>query len=152
MPPELTGVLAALAVEGNPGEFAVVESLLGGSFSGLGKIRRNPVARIDAAGLAGQGVRDWLCGLPLGQDSKVQVAWIADRLGARMSFGTFASNVSDAQVGLREPPGSGAAVHGGSNPQARDPHRDREPRVGAPAGARRVGADAAYQRLKRAGG
>ena len=95
MPPELTGVLAALAVEGSPGEFAAVESLLGGSFSGLGEIRRNPVARLDAAGLAGREVRDWLCGLPLGQDSEVQVAWIADRLGARMGFAAFASNVSD---------------------------------------------------------
>jgi hypothetical protein len=91
----LTGALAALAVEGSHGEFAAVESLLGGSFSGLGEIRRNPVARIDAAGLVGQEVRDWLCRLPLGQDSEVQVAWIADRLGARMSFAMFASNVSD---------------------------------------------------------
>jgi hypothetical protein len=95
VPPRLTGALAALAVEGGPGEFAAVESLLGGSFSGLGEIRRNPVARLDAAGLAGREVRDWLCGLPLGQDSEVQVAWIADRLGARMSFAAFASNVSD---------------------------------------------------------
>jgi len=95
VPPGLTGVLAALAVQGSPGEFAAVESLLGGSLSGLGEIRRDPVARIDAAGLAGQEVRDWLCGLPLGQDSEVQVVWIADRFGARMSFAAFASNVSD---------------------------------------------------------
>jgi hypothetical protein len=64
VPPRLTGALAALAVEGGPGEFAAVESLLGGSFSGLGEIRRNPVARIDAAG---QEVRDWLCGFRSGR-------------------------------------------------------------------------------------
>jgi putative transposase len=40
-----------------------------------------------------------------------------------------------AQVGLREPPASRAAVHGRRDPHARDPHRDGEPRVGAAAGA-----------------
>jgi hypothetical protein len=95
VPPGLTSMLAALAVQGSPGEFAAVENLLGGSFSGLGEIRRNSVARIDTAGLAGQEIRDWLCGLPLGQDDEVQAAWIADRFGARMSFAVFASNVCD---------------------------------------------------------
>ena len=95
MPPGLTGVLASLAVEGSSGEFAAVESLLGGSLSGLAEIRRNPVARIDAADLTRQEVRDRLSGLPLGQDDELHVAWIADRLGARMSFAAFAANVTD---------------------------------------------------------
>jgi hypothetical protein len=95
MPPKLSAVLAALAVEASPGEFAVVESLLGGSFSGLAGIRRDPVARMDAAGLGSQEIRDWLSGLPVGQDAELRAAWIADRLGARMSFETFASNVGD---------------------------------------------------------
>jgi hypothetical protein len=84
-----------LRSRGVPASSLAVQSLLGGSLSGLGEIRRSPVARIDAGGLAGQEVRDWLCRLPLGQDSEVQVAWIAGRLGARMSLVTFASNLSD---------------------------------------------------------
>jgi hypothetical protein len=34
VPPELTAVLAALAVQASPGDFAAAERLLGGSFSG----------------------------------------------------------------------------------------------------------------------
>jgi hypothetical protein len=95
MPPKLSTVLAALAVEASPGEFAAVESLLGGSFSELAEIRRNPVAKIDAVDLTGQDVRDWLSGLPIGQHAELHVAWIADRLGARMSFEMFVANVDD---------------------------------------------------------
>jgi hypothetical protein len=95
MPPKLGAVLAALAIEASPGEFAAVESLLGGSFSGLAEIRRNPVAKIDAVDLTSQEVRDWLSGLPIGEHDELHVAWIADRLGARMSFETFAANVDD---------------------------------------------------------
>jgi hypothetical protein len=95
MPPKLGAVLAALAIEASPGEFAAVESLLGGSFSGLAEIRRNPVAKIDAVDLTSQEVRDWLSGLPIGEHAELHVAWIADRLGARMSFETFAANVDD---------------------------------------------------------
>ena|ERR1700730_1995162 len=95
MPPKLGAVLAALAIEASPGEFAAVESLLGGSFSGLAEIRRNPVAKIDAVDLTSQEVRDWLSGLPIEEHAELHVAWIADRLGARMSFETFAANVDD---------------------------------------------------------
>lgn len=95
MPPKLTAVLAALAVEASPGEFAAVESLLGGSLSGLAEIRRDPVAKINAADLTYQEVRDWLSELPIGQHAELHVAWIADRLGARMSFETFSANVDD---------------------------------------------------------
>jgi hypothetical protein len=95
MPPKLGAVLAALAIEASPGEFAAVESLLGGSFSGLAEIRRNPVAKIDAVDLTSQEVRDWLSGLPIGEHAELHVAWIADRLGARMSYETFAANVDD---------------------------------------------------------
>lgn len=95
MPPKLGAVLAALAIEASPGEFAAVESLLGGSFSGLAEIRRNPVAKIDAVDLTSQEVKDWLSGLPIGENAELHVAWIADRLGARMSFETFAANIDD---------------------------------------------------------
>jgi hypothetical protein len=95
MPPKLSAVLAALAVEASPGEFAVVESLLGGSFSGLAEIRRNPVAKIDAVDLTCQEIRDRLSALPIRQDAELHTAWIADRLGARMSFETLAANVGN---------------------------------------------------------
>jgi hypothetical protein len=95
MPPKLSTVLAALAVEASPDEFAAVEGLLGGSFSRLAEIRRNPVAAIDAVDLTGQDVRDWLSGLPIAEHAELQVAWIADRIGARMNFETFVANVDD---------------------------------------------------------
>jgi hypothetical protein len=95
VPPQLTAVLAAAGVEASPGEFTAVESVLGGSFSGLARIRRSPIAQIDAAGLTGQQVTDRLSGLPIGPHTELHVAWAADRLGARMSFGTFAANAGD---------------------------------------------------------
>ena len=95
MPPKLTAVLAALGVEASPSEFAAVESLLGGSFSGLAEIRRDPVAKINAVDLTSQEVKDWLSELPIGENAELHVAWIADRLGARMSFETFTANVDD---------------------------------------------------------
>jgi hypothetical protein len=95
MPPKLTAVLATLAVEASSGEFAAVESFLGGSFSRLAEIRRNPVAKIDAVDLTSQEIRDWLSELPIGRHAELHVAWIADRLGARMSFETFTANVDD---------------------------------------------------------
>jgi hypothetical protein len=95
MPPQLTAALAALAVEASPDEFAAVESLVGGSFSGLAEIRRDPVAKIDAVDLTLQEVSDWLSRLPVGQETELHIAWISDRLGARMSLGTFAANVDD---------------------------------------------------------
>jgi hypothetical protein len=93
MPPRLSAVLATLQVEASAGEFAAVESLVGGSFSGLSEVGRNPAARIDVGDLTFGEVRDWLSGLPIGQDAELRVAWIADRLGARMSFETFAANI-----------------------------------------------------------
>ena len=95
MPPNLAGVLAALEAEGSPGEFAAVEGLLGGSFSGLAEIRRSPVAKVSAVDLTADEVRDWLSELPLGHDAELHVAWIADRVGARMSFETLTDNVDD---------------------------------------------------------
>ena len=95
MPPQLSAVLAALAAGAGPGEFAAVESLLGGSLSRLAEIRRNPAARAGAAGLTCQEVRDWLRGLPAGPGAELHVAWIAERLGARMSFEVFTANLDD---------------------------------------------------------
>jgi len=95
MPPALTAVLAALGVEASPGEFATVESLLGGSFSGLAEIRRAALAKTNAVDLTSQEVKDWLSELPIGQHAELHVAWIADQLGARMSFETLTDNVAD---------------------------------------------------------
>jgi CdiI N-terminal domain len=95
MPPRLNAVLAALAVEASAGEFAAVEGLVGGSFSGLSKVGRDLVARVDAADLTSAEIREWLSGLPIGQHAEVRVAWVADRLGARMSFETFAASIDD---------------------------------------------------------
>ncbi len=67
MPPKLTAVLATLALEASSGEFAAVERFLGGSFSVLAEIRRNPVAKIDAVDLTGPEIRDWLSELPIGK-------------------------------------------------------------------------------------
>ena len=78
MPPRLSAVLAGLGVEASPGEFAAVESLLGGSFSGLGDARGNPAARIDAADLTSGEVTEWLSRLSIGQGAELQVAWVAD--------------------------------------------------------------------------
>ena len=41
-------------------------------------------------------------------------------------------------MGLQQPAGFRAAVHGSRDQEARDPHRDGEPHVGAPARARRT--------------
>ena len=95
MPPKLTAVLATLAVEASSGEFAAVERFLGGSFSKLAQIRRNPVAKIDAVDLTSQEIKEWLSELPIEKHAELHVAWIADRLGARMSFETFTANVDD---------------------------------------------------------
>lgn len=113
MPPKLTAVLAALAVEASPGEFATVERFLGGSFSGLAKVRRNPVAEIDAVNLTSQEIKDWFSGLPIEQHAELHVAWIADRLGARMSFETFAANVDDLWFPAMDDVVS--VLHSGSN-------------------------------------
>jgi hypothetical protein len=73
----------------------LVTAVLGGSFSRLAEIRRNPAAKIDAAGLASDEIRDWLLAFPVGQGAELHVAWTADRLGARMSFETLAANIGD---------------------------------------------------------
>ena len=95
MPPHLSAVLAGLRAEASPAEFAAVEGLLGGSLSGLAEIRRDPVARIDAVDLTGRQMRDRLSGLPISPGAELRVAWVADRVGARMSFGTFAAHADD---------------------------------------------------------
>ena len=38
---------------------------------------------------------NWLAGLPIAPKAEVHVAWAADQLGARMSFGTLTANISD---------------------------------------------------------
>ena len=45
--------------------------------------------------MTGQEIRDRLSELPIEQHAALHVAWIADRLGARISFGTLAANISD---------------------------------------------------------
>jgi hypothetical protein len=63
--------------------------------SGLSDARGNPAAGIDAADLTSGEVTEWLSELPIGQGAELQVAWIADRLGARMSLETLADNIGD---------------------------------------------------------
>lgn len=130
MPPELTAVLAALAAGAGPDEFAAVESLLGGSFSGLAEIRRNPVARVDAAGLTCQEVRDWLRGLPVGADAELHIAWTAERLGARMSFEDFTANLDglwypamDDIVAVLCPGGQGMVLRQVREPEGSAPNQ-----------------------------
>jgi len=95
MPPRLGAVLAELGVGASAGEFAALESLLGGSWSGLGDVRGDPAASVDAADLTSGEVTEWLSGLLVGPGVELQVAWIAERLGARMSLETFAANIGD---------------------------------------------------------
>jgi hypothetical protein len=68
---------------------------MGGSFSGLSAVGRDPAARIDAADLTSGEISGWLSGLPIGQQAELRVAWIAHRFGAPMSFETFATNIDD---------------------------------------------------------
>ena len=50
----------------------------------------------------------------------------------------LAPAASRTPMGLHEPAVSGTAVHASRDPQARDPHRDRQPDMGTPARARRT--------------
>jgi hypothetical protein len=95
MPPSLKSVLASLEIEPSRDECEAVENRLPGSFAGLVAIRRESVVEVDASELVPSEIRDWLASLPIRGDAAVQVAWIADRLGAKMSFATFADNVDD---------------------------------------------------------
>src|ERR1700678_295636 len=95
MPPQLSATLSALGVSASPGEFAAVKGLLGDSFSRLPGIRHDPVAQVDATDMTPQEIRAWLAGLPLGQQAEIRVAWVADRLGASMTFATFTANIDD---------------------------------------------------------
>ena len=61
------------------GEFAAVESLLGGSWSALSDVRGNPAASVDAADLTSGEVTEWISGLPVGPGVELHVAWVADR-------------------------------------------------------------------------
>jgi hypothetical protein len=74
---------------------AEVANLLGGALLRIAGIRWNLVAELNAASLTCREVRDWLSELPVGQHAELRVAWIADRIGARMSFGTFAAHIDD---------------------------------------------------------
>jgi hypothetical protein len=95
MPPQLTTMLSALGVSASFGEFAGVQGILGGSFSKLAETRRNRVAQVDAADMTPKDITHWLAELPIGRQDALRIAWMADRLGASMSFGTFADNVGD---------------------------------------------------------
>jgi hypothetical protein len=113
MPPRLTAALAALAVQASPGEFTAVENLLGGALLRIAETRRDPVAELNAASLTCREVRDWLSQLPVGQHAELRVAWTADRIGARMSFGTFAAHIDD--LWFRAMDDIVAVLHSGSN-------------------------------------
>ena len=102
MPRDLSAVLAALAVEAGHSEFAAVESALGGTFDGLADVRRDPAATIDAADLTSLELKARLWGLPVARRAELRVAWVADRLGARMSFETFVANIDSLWFPARD--------------------------------------------------
>ncbi|MFC1430086.1 hypothetical protein ACEZDB_05365 [Streptacidiphilus sp. N1-3] len=95
MPPSLKSVLASLAIEPSRDECDAVENRLPGAFAGLGAIRRDSVVEVDASELIPSEIGDWLASLPIQRDAVIQVAWIADRLGATMRFATLIDNVDD---------------------------------------------------------
>ena len=95
MPPRLGAVLAELGAGASPGEFSVVESLLGRSWSGLSDVRGDPAASADATDLTSGEVTQWLSGLPVRPGVEIHVASTPDRIGARMSLETFAANIDD---------------------------------------------------------
>lgn len=95
MPPRLTNVLAALAVEASRGEYQAADDRLGMSLGRLPGIRREPAAEVNGSGLMPSEVRQWLARLPARPDEEAAVVWVADRIGARMTFGTFVSNLDD---------------------------------------------------------
>ena len=96
MPSRLSAVLASDGAEASPAELGAVERLLGGSLSGLSELRGDPVARIDAVDLTGWEIRDRLAGLPIKPQAELRVAWIANRIGAKLSFETFAASADDS--------------------------------------------------------
>ncbi|MBO0803384.1 MAG: hypothetical protein J2P25_09980 [Nocardiopsaceae bacterium] len=95
MPPRLTNVLAALSVAASRDEYQAAEGRLGMPLDRLSSIRDDPALEADASGLTPSEVREWLARLPVRPDEEATVAWVADRIGARMTFGAFASNVDD---------------------------------------------------------
>jgi hypothetical protein len=95
MPPQLTTVLAALAIEASPDEYTAVESLLGGSFSALAQIRCGAFANLDATTLVGGEIGDWLAALPIEPHAELRAAWIAHGLGARLDLSALAANIED---------------------------------------------------------
>ena len=95
MPPQLTTVLAALAIEASPGGYTAVESLLGGSFSAIAEIRCDCFAKLDATRLTGGEIGEWLAALPIEPHAELRAAWVAHRLGARLDLTTLAANIED---------------------------------------------------------
>jgi hypothetical protein len=92
MPPGLITTLNAIGIEPDRERFADVENRLG-SFAALVKIRSRCSAEIDAADLGPSELKDWL--LARIPESEVVIAWVADRVGARMNLTLFADNVDD---------------------------------------------------------
>jgi hypothetical protein len=95
VPPRLTDVLTALTVEASRDEYQAAEDRLGISSGRLPGIRSEPAAEVDGSGLTPSQVREWLARLPVRPDEEASVIWVADRIGARMTFRTFVSNFDD---------------------------------------------------------
>ncbi|WP_370948816.1 hypothetical protein AB5J62_15010 [Amycolatopsis sp. cg5] len=93
MPPRLTSTLSSLGVEADRDTLAAVQAELGGSFAALTEIRSQCTAELDAGELEPAELTDWL--LAQIPESAVRVAWVADGVGATMSFTRFAENVDD---------------------------------------------------------
>lgn len=95
MPPNLTGLLDQLGCPRSPDLFSHAVNMLGGSFDILANIRQNATASIDVSDLVGDEVRPWLSGLYPSVNFPVLVAWVADRIAAKMPFSTFVDRFDD---------------------------------------------------------
>lgn len=88
-------VLAGLAVEAGRDEYEAAEERLGRSLRGLPDIRRESAVEVDASDLMPSEVREWLARLPVRPDEDASVVRVADRVGARMTFGVFVEHFDD---------------------------------------------------------
>ncbi|MDT3446776.1 hypothetical protein [Pseudofrankia sp. BMG5.37] len=95
MPPGLIFALHSIGVAAGLDEYQEIENLLGGSFQRLSELRSDPDIEHDVSELAGPELGTWLASLPVDRDVDVRVAWLADRIGARMTWSTFVDHVSD---------------------------------------------------------
>lgn len=88
-------MLAALAVEASRDEYQAAEDQFGMLLDRLAGIRSESAVEADGSDLTPSQIREWLARLPVRPDEEARVLWVADRIGARMPFAAFVSNVDD---------------------------------------------------------